>query len=115
MPHSPFRNVLNSLIYILITGCRWCDLPRGQIWASKSSTHRWLKRWQEDGTFEYLPARILAGADEKGLINWNYGAIDGSSCSVLYAEETSARAVRFFPLAKEAVMMLLMVTKEKEF
>lgn len=78
MPHSPFRNVLNSLIYILMTGCRWCDIPRGKIWASKSSTHRWLKRWQEDGTFEYLQARILAIADEKGLINWEYGAIDGS-------------------------------------
>lgn len=78
MPHSPFRNVLNSLIYILITGCRWCDLPRGEIWASKSSAHRWLKRWQENGTFEHLQARILAIADEKELINWNYGAIDGS-------------------------------------
>ncbi len=58
--YTQFRNVLNSLIYILITGCRWCDLPQGQIWASKSATHRWLKRWQEDGTFEYLQARILA-------------------------------------------------------
>ena len=37
MPHVPFRYVLNSLLYILITGCRWCDLPRGEIWASKSS------------------------------------------------------------------------------
>ena len=37
MPPDPFRYVLNSLLYILITGCRWCDLPRGKIWASKSS------------------------------------------------------------------------------
>jgi hypothetical protein len=37
------------------------------------------------------------------------------SCSVLYAEETSARAVRFFPLAKEAVMKLPMAIKEKGF
>ena len=37
MPHTPFRYVLNSLLYILITGCRWCDLPQGNIWASKSS------------------------------------------------------------------------------
>ncbi|WP_375515922.1 transposase [uncultured Nostoc sp.] len=29
MPHAPYRHVLNSLLYILITGCRWCDLPRG--------------------------------------------------------------------------------------
>ncbi|MHC5719772.1 MAG: transposase [Nostoc sp.] len=26
MPHAPYRHVLNSLLYILITGCRWCDL-----------------------------------------------------------------------------------------
>ena len=78
MPHVPFRYVLNSLLYILITGCRWCDLPEGEIWASKSSAHRWLKRWQKDGTFEHLQGRILALADNQGLINWNYGAIDGS-------------------------------------
>uniref|UniRef100_A0A0C1N1X5 Insertion element IS402-like domain-containing protein n=2 Tax=Tolypothrix TaxID=111782 RepID=A0A0C1N1X5_9CYAN len=88
MPHAPYRHVLNSLLYILITGCRWCDLPRGDIWASKSSSHRWLKRWRSDGTFEHLKARILAIrlqplslrliADEKGLINWEFGAIDGS-------------------------------------
>ena len=82
MPPVPFRYVLNSLLYILITGCRWCDLPQGKIWASKSSAHRWLKRWHKDGTFEHLQARTLAIADSKGLINWNYGAIDGSSCSV---------------------------------
>ena len=78
MPHTPFRFVLNTLIYILITGCRWCDVPRGEIWASKSAAHRWLKRWQDDGTMEYLESRILGIADERGLINWNYGAVDGS-------------------------------------
>ncbi len=50
MPHAPFRYVLNTLMYVLITGCRWCDVPRGAIWALKSSAHRWLLRWQTDGT-----------------------------------------------------------------
>ncbi len=76
MPHAPFRCVLNSLMYVLTTGCRWCDVPRGEIWASKSSAHRWLKGWQTDGTLEQLQARILKIASEKGLINWNYGAIE---------------------------------------
>ena len=40
MPPTPFRYVLNSLLYILITGCRWCDLPQGNIWASKSAKSR---------------------------------------------------------------------------
>ncbi len=28
-PAAPSRNILNSLLYILIVGCRWCDLPLG--------------------------------------------------------------------------------------
>ena len=49
MPHSSFRYVLNTLLYILITGCRWCDVPKGEIWASNSSAHRLLKRKQLEG------------------------------------------------------------------
>jgi hypothetical protein len=54
-------------------------VPRGEIWASKSSGHRWLKRWQTDGTLERVQARILGIAEERGLINWSYGAgaVDG--------------------------------------
>src|SRR4029434_9258570 len=29
MPHAPFRKILNTLLYILITGSRWCDVPHG--------------------------------------------------------------------------------------
>jgi transposase len=78
MPHAPFRFVMNTLLYILITGCRWCDLPQGEKWASKSSAHRWLQRWQADGTLERLKQRILNIAEEQGLIGWDYGAVDGS-------------------------------------
>ena len=33
MPHSSFRYVLNTLLYIFITGCHWCHVPKGEIWA----------------------------------------------------------------------------------
>jgi hypothetical protein len=65
-------------MYVLITGCRWCDVPKGGIWASKSSAHRWVLRWQTDGTLKLLQARILGIASERGLINWSHGAVDGS-------------------------------------
>ncbi|NES64454.1 MAG: hypothetical protein F6K24_03875 [Okeania sp. SIO2D1] len=48
--HCPFWYVLNTLLYVLITGCGWCDALRGEIWASKSAAHRWLKCWE----LEYL-------------------------------------------------------------
>ncbi len=78
MPHTAFRKVLNSLLYVLLTGCRWGDLPRGPPWASKSAAHRWLQRWQGDGTLAELPARLLGLAEEHGMIQWQYGGVDGS-------------------------------------
>ena len=78
MPHTPFRKVVNTLLYVLITGCRWCDLPRGPQWASKSAAHRWLQRWQTDGTLVAMQAWILGLAEEHGMIQWQYGAVDGS-------------------------------------
>ena len=78
MPPTPFRQVVNTLLDVLITGCRWCDLPRGSQWASKSAAHRWLQRWQVDGTLAAMPARILGLAEEHGMIQWPYGAVDGA-------------------------------------
>jgi transposase len=40
MPPTPFRKVVNTSLYVLITGCRWCDLPNGAEWASRSAAHR---------------------------------------------------------------------------
>ena len=68
MPHAPFRTLLNSLLYVSITGCRWCDVPRGAQWASKSATQRWLQRWQADGTLTAMQARILGVAEERGML-----------------------------------------------
>src|SRR5215831_15862801 len=40
MPHAPFRKILNTLLYILITGGRWCDVPHGLQWGSKRRAGR---------------------------------------------------------------------------
>ncbi len=54
MPHAPFRKVLNTQLYVLITGCRWCDIPRGEQWASKSSAssvaQAVVRRWNAGET-----------------------------------------------------------------
>jgi hypothetical protein len=70
MPAVSPRWVLNSLLYILLTGCRWCDLPKGPQGASKSSAHRWLRTWQQNGTLEKIKQRVLGLAHNEGLIRW---------------------------------------------
>jgi transposase len=77
MPHTPFRTLVNTLLYVLITGCHWCDLPYGPQWASKSAAHRWLQRWQADGTLAAMQARLVGLAEERGMIQGPYGAADG--------------------------------------
>ena len=79
MPAAPFRSVINSILYVLITGCRWCNLPLGRAeFASKSSSHRWLTRWQDDGTLDKLYRGIIALADLSGKIEWSRVSVDGS-------------------------------------
>ncbi len=77
-PKTPPLKAINSIVYILITGCRWCDLPKDKQWASKSSAHRWMKRWNQDGTLDEIKSKILMLAQKSGEIGWEHGAIDGS-------------------------------------
>src|SRR5437763_15745840 len=76
MPHVPLRKLVNTLLSILITGCRWCDVACGPQCASKSATHRWLQRWHGDGTVAAVHARILGIAEERGLLLWDYGPVN---------------------------------------
>ena len=47
-----------------------------------------------------MQSRILALADNQGLINGNFGAVDGSSCSVLYALGDRSAGGALFPPGK---------------
>lgn len=78
MPHACFRSVLNSILWITITGAPWRVLPRTSEFASKSSAHRWLLRWQRDGTWQRVLERLLKIAAYKNLIDPNRLLVDGS-------------------------------------
>ena len=78
MPHADFRSVLNSILWILLTGARWKDLPNEPPFASKSSSHRWLKRWQNEGVLSQILLKLLKRADSKGLIDCHRLLVDGS-------------------------------------
>ncbi|CUI18164.1 putative transposase (plasmid) [Candidatus Protochlamydia naegleriophila] len=76
-PHTPWREVCNSLLWILINGARWCDLPKGDQWASRSATHRWLGIWQANGTLEKMLTAVREQAELEGLLNFERLAADG--------------------------------------
>jgi transposase len=77
-PNPDLRKVLNTILYVEITGCRWCDVPEGMQWAKRSTAHEWLGHLQKSGTWERIKNGVLCVADLAHMIDWKKGAIDGS-------------------------------------
>jgi transposase len=75
---SSSREILNTILYVLISGCRWCDVPQGPIWGKRSTAHDRLVRWKEDGTLEKMKRMLLELAELLHGIDWNRGSVDGS-------------------------------------
>ena len=78
MPHADFRCVLNTVLWITITGAKWSDLPKTPAFASKSAAHRWLLKWQRDGTWQKILDKLLRIAAYKKLIDTERLLVDGS-------------------------------------
>ncbi len=72
------REVLNSLVYRLKTGCRYRDIPRSPEYATPSTTFYWFKRWTEQGLFKKIWQFLLGLLDSIGEIDLSKGSLDGS-------------------------------------
>lgn len=77
-PHAGFRKVLNTIVWVLISGARWADVPQEEEFGSRSTAHRWLGIWSDDGTLKIIKAHLLGDAQNAGLIDWERGSVDSS-------------------------------------
>ena len=73
-----FRHVMNSILWILITGAKWCDIPNEPHFSPRSTAHKWFKVWSHDGTLKKLSDHMVVMADMADLIDWEKSYIDGS-------------------------------------
>lgn len=48
-PHSPWRYVLNSILFVLLEKAKWGSWPQTADFASKSAAHRWYLHWDKNG------------------------------------------------------------------
>jgi transposase len=63
-PHTPWRAVMNSILYVLQTKSKWEALPKSADFSSKSAAHRWYKVWKANGLLEEILKKLK---DEGGL------------------------------------------------
>ena len=68
-PKHPKRQLINGIRFRVRTGVQWRDLPdRYGPW---QTVYGLFRRWQRDGTWKRILARLQAQADADGLITWD--------------------------------------------
>lgn len=78
-PPADDRQCFEGILWILWTGAPWEELP--PRYGAKSTVHRRLQKWTEDGILEKLWRTFLAQLDEKKQIRWNECFVDGTFAS----------------------------------
>ena len=78
-PRCDPRACFEAILWVLITGARWKDLP--SCFPSKSTCHLRFKQWTESGLFEKAWRRLLRKLDSLGEIEWSECMGDGTFSS----------------------------------
>jgi transposase len=78
-PRAHPRDCLEGVLWILVTGARWKDLPNE--YPSKATCHRRFQQWTEEGLLERVWQRLLKILDDSGQIDWSELFADGTFSS----------------------------------
>ena len=77
-PIVPYRRVLDGILYVLRTGCRWKKIPKKEF-ASGSTCHSRFQEWVQKGVSQKVWSRLLERYDDVKGIGWNWQSIDSAT------------------------------------
>ncbi len=69
--------VVNGMLYVLSTGCRWRDLPH-DYGVSYATCYRQFIKWVKNGTLKKIFEELKHKADKKNLLHWRNSYLDAS-------------------------------------
>jgi transposase len=75
-PRADNRRTINGILWILRSGARWRDLP--PRYGSRSTCHRRLQEWQDQGVWEGIRLTFLSHLDTRAKLDWSRAFLDGS-------------------------------------
>ena len=74
----PNNELLNGILFVLKTGCRWQDIPISVCSHSYASCWRRLNFWRKRGQLKLVWQHILVLLDQAGKLDLGLGNIDGT-------------------------------------
>ena len=72
-PRADDRVVLNGILYVLTTGCRWMDMPLE--YGSYKTARKRLKKWQEMSVWDSI-FKALASLREHGIVSVDSSTVE---------------------------------------
>lgn len=75
-PATDKRQVLQGIFWVLDNGAKWKDLPHR--FGSKSTVHRWFRKWVQSGVFETIMRRAGRCVEEHNGFRLYECFIDGT-------------------------------------
>ena len=66
-PRSNDRMILNGIIYVLISGCRWGEMPKR--YGDDSTANLRLRKWQQKGIWKKILRCAIKSAYSVGKLN----------------------------------------------
>lgn len=76
-PRADDRRTVNGILYVLVTGCRWVDMPRR--YGDDSTANRRLRRWEKLGVWKRIMDFLVNEGYGKGIIRMEELSIDSST------------------------------------
>ena len=76
-PRADDRKTVNGILYVLMSGCRWMDMP------AKYGSHKTVwerhKKWSEKGVWKRIMDSLISHGYRTGLIDADDLSIDSST------------------------------------
>jgi transposase len=73
--HEP-RACIEGILWVLVTGARWKDMPRR--FPSYATCWRRFKAWTEAGLWQKAWSRLVRKLDRLGRVDWEQSLADGT-------------------------------------
>lgn len=77
-PATPNNELLNGILFVLKTGCRWQDIPTSICIHGYASCWRRFNFWRKRGALKLVWQDILVLLDRQGELDFSLGNLDGS-------------------------------------
>src|SRR4029077_8892480 len=89
-PWANDRRALEGILWILLTGSQWSELPRDR-YPIASTCWRRLKEWEEDSTLKNLWRAFLGQLNEQQRVRWDECFADGTFVAAKKGAQKSAK------------------------